>query len=139
MSGIYLDHNSTTPLRVEARDAWLAAQDELCGNPSSLHAGGRHARDLMDRAREQVAGALRVSEEEVIFTSGGTESNNLALFGALDGAAPDAGLAVSAGEHASVLAEIREIVARIVLRLHLSGLALPLWGPSKDSCVKFSF
>jgi len=102
MSGLYLDHNATAPMRSEARQAWLEVQDQLAGNPSSLHAGGRGARALVDTARETVAGALGVNEEEVIFTSGGTESNNLALFGALRAAGPDSGLVTTAIEHSSV-------------------------------------
>ena len=82
MTRIHLDHNATTPLRAEVRERWLEVLDELAGNPSSLHTGGRHARHLLDEARERTAHALGVGEDEVIFTSGGTESNNMAILGA---------------------------------------------------------
>jgi len=99
---IHLDHNATTPLRPEARARWLEVVDRLEGNPSALHAGGRAARDVLDRARAQVAAALGAHEEEVVFTSGGTESNRLALLGAFAGRG-SGGLVTSAVEHASVL------------------------------------
>ena len=109
MKRVYLDHNATTPMDPVVRARWLEVQDELVGNPSSLHAGGRWARDLIDRAREQVAGALRVHEEEVIFTSGGTESNNVALRGVMAAQGPEHGLVTSAIEHSSVLETARAL------------------------------
>ena len=68
---VYLDHNATTRLRPEARARWLEVQDGAAGNPSSLHAGGRHARAVIDEARERIAAALRVEEDAIVFTSGG--------------------------------------------------------------------
>lgn len=104
MKRLYLDHNATTPLRPEVKAAWLAALEQLGGNPSSLHASGRRARHLLDQARERAAAALGVLEDEVVFTSGGTESNNLALFGALRAAGPGSNGVTTAIEHSSVLA-----------------------------------
>jgi cysteine desulfurase len=75
---IYLDHNATTPLCPAARAAMVAALDEF-GNPSSLHAEGRRARDAVERSRDAVARAIGGRREEIVFTSGGTEANNLAL------------------------------------------------------------
>ena len=103
MKRVYLDHNATSPLDPVVRDRWLEVSDTLRGNASSLHAGGRTARDLVDRAREQVAAALKVHEEEVIFTSGGTESNNTCLRGVMAAAKGASTLMVSATEHSSVL------------------------------------
>jgi len=103
VSRVYLDHNSTTPLRPEARERWLEVQDELGGNPSSVHASGRRARARVDGAREAVAAALGVDEEGIIFTSGGTESNNLALLGGAQALGPSARVVTSAVEHSSVL------------------------------------
>ncbi len=77
---IYLDHAATTPLRPEARDAWLRAQ-ETVGNASSVHADGQAARRLLEDARDQLAEVLGAQSIEIIFTSGGTESINLALKG----------------------------------------------------------
>jgi len=101
----YLDWNATTPLRPEAREATAAAMD-LSGNPSSVHAEGRRARRLVEDARATIAGAVGALARNVIFTSGGTEANALALTPGLRRAsgAPVERLAVSAIEHASVLA-----------------------------------
>jgi len=102
---IYLDWNATAPLRREAREAMTAAMD-LSGNPSSVHAEGRKARKLVEDARAAVAGAVGALARNVIFTSGGTEANALALTPGLRRVSgpPVARLAVSAIEHASVLA-----------------------------------
>ena len=92
----YLDWNATAPLRPEARAAMTAALD-ASGNPSSVHAAGRAARRLVDRARDQVAALVGVSAKEVVFTSGGTEANVLALSPSIGGC-----LLVSTIEHPSV-------------------------------------
>ena len=73
MSRTYLDWNATTPLRPEARVAMAAAMD-VVGNPSSVHAEGRAARALVEKARAQVAAAVGCTPGEVIFTSGATEA-----------------------------------------------------------------
>jgi cysteine desulfurase len=100
---IYLDWNATTPLRSEARQAMTAAFD-MAGNPSSIHAEGRQARRLMEDAREVVARALGAVPRNIVFTSGGTEANVLALSPALRApAGPVRRLLLSAIEHASVL------------------------------------
>lgn len=103
MRRVYLDHNATTPLRPEARAALLEALDAGLGNPSSAHASGRAARARIDEARERVAGALDVEEDEVLFTSGATESNNLALGGAMRALGRNATLVTTRIEHPSVL------------------------------------
>jgi cysteine desulfurase len=82
---IYLDHNAAAPLRPEAKAAMLRAM-ELGGNPSSIHAAGRSARATIEDAREQVAAFAGAKPGDVIFTSGGTEANVLALRGAVAGA-----------------------------------------------------
>jgi len=87
MTRVYLDHNATAPLRPEAREAMVAAMD-VVGNPSSVHAEGRGAKALVERARAQVAAALGADGAEIIFTSGATEAAALACAGrALSGAA----------------------------------------------------
>jgi cysteine desulfurase len=78
---IYLDYNATTPLCDAAREAMLPYFDRHFGNPSSIHAAGREARAAIDNARDKLAALLRVKSNEIIFTSGGTESCNLAVFG----------------------------------------------------------
>lgn len=80
MGRIYLDHNATTPLRAEARDAMLAAMD-VAGNPSSVHAEGRAAKAIVERAREQVALAMGAQDADVIFTASATEAAALAMRG----------------------------------------------------------
>ncbi|MEO1029517.1 MAG: cysteine desulfurase family protein [Pseudomonadota bacterium] len=79
---IYADHNATSALRPEARDAMLAAMD-LGANPSSVHAPGRAARKLLERARDQIGAAIGSAGKDIVFTSGGTEANRLALVGAM--------------------------------------------------------
>lgn len=78
--GIYLDHAATTPLREESAQAWLAAS-ALRGNASSTHRDGQDSRRLLEESRERVAAVLQCDPIEVVFTSGGTESINLALQG----------------------------------------------------------
>ncbi len=101
---VYFDWNATTPLRAEARAAMEAAWD-VVGNPSSVHGEGRQARRLVEDAREVVASAVGAAPRNVVFTSGGTEANALALTPGLRAASgqPLARLLVSAIEHASVL------------------------------------
>jgi cysteine desulfurase len=79
---IYLDHAATTPLRREALDAMLPFLTEEFGNPSSAHSFGRKARAALDEAHERVAARLHAEPREIVFTSGGTEANNLAIKGA---------------------------------------------------------
>ncbi|MEZ5797144.1 MAG: aminotransferase class V-fold PLP-dependent enzyme [Paracoccaceae bacterium] len=95
MSRLYLDWNATTPLRPEARAAMAAAMDVL-GNPSSVHAEGRAAKALLERARAQVAAAIGAEGADVVFTSGATEAAALACAGR--------GLACAAVEHEAVAA-----------------------------------
>src|SRR4030081_628691 len=101
---VYLDWNAPTPLRREAREAMAAAWD-FCGNPSSVHAEGRQARRLVEEARASIAGAVGAIQRNVIFTSGGTEANALALTPGLrrTEGAPVGRVLVWATEHASVL------------------------------------
>jgi cysteine desulfurase len=101
---VYLDWNATTPLRPEARQAMAAALD-MAGNPSSVHAEGRQARRLVEDARAAVAAAVGARPQDVVFTSGGTEANALALTPGLRRGAgePVRRLLVSAIEHTSVL------------------------------------
>ncbi|MDI4233358.1 cysteine desulfurase family protein [Bradyrhizobium sp. Arg237L] len=101
---VYLDWNATTPIRPEAKAA-MAAAWELCGNPSSVHAEGRQARRLIEEARSAIAAAVGGRAQDVVFASGGTEANALALTPGVrrGGGAAVQRLLVSAIEHASVL------------------------------------
>ncbi len=99
---IYLDHNAITPMRPEAVEA-VARALPVFGNPSSVHAAGRAARDLLDTSREKVARALGVAPSEMVFTSGVTEAAALAIRGALAAAPPDRkAVVVTAVEHPCV-------------------------------------
>jgi cysteine desulfurase len=102
---VYLDWNATAPLRPEAKAALAVAWD-ICGNPSSVHAEGRQARRLVEDARAAIAAAVGARPQDVVFCSGGTEANALALTPGLHrgASAPVQRLLVSAVEHASVLA-----------------------------------
>jgi len=99
---IYLDHNATTALDERVLQAMLPYLREEYGNPSSLHQPGRRARAALDTAREKVAALVNAHPSQVVFTSGGTEANNLAFKGVATRRAPGL-LALSAAEHASVM------------------------------------
>ncbi|HXS41925.1 MAG TPA: cysteine desulfurase family protein [Stellaceae bacterium] len=105
----YLDWNANAPMRAEAIEA-VARALPLCGNPSSVHRFGRRARQAIEAARESVAALINAAAEDVVFTSGGTEANNLALKGF-----PERRVLVSAIEHDSVLAAVPE-ATRIPVR-----------------------
>lgn len=101
---IYLDYNATTPIDPRVKEEMLPYIDDVFGNPSSSHAHGRRAREAVERARRQVAGLLGASPDEIIFTSGGSESNNHAIKGVAF-AAKDRGthIITTAIEHPAVL------------------------------------
>lgn len=102
MGRVYLDHNATMPLRAEARDAMIAAMD-VVGNPSSVHAEGRAAKALVERARAQVATAFGADGADIVFVSGATEAAALACAGR--------GLFGSEVEHDAVRAWIDPVLA----------------------------
>ena len=117
---VYLDHNASTPLAEEARAAmqpWLEGKD-ACGNPSSVHRWGRLARAAVEHARVQVAELVGAGPEQVIFTSGATEANNLALQGWAAGTRERASLAVSAVEHPSVRVTAQALARRGLVEMH---------------------
>jgi cysteine desulfurase len=101
---VHLDHNATTPIRPEVLDVLRDRFERLRGNPSSVHAAGREVRGWLDDARERTAAALGCHEDEIAFTSGGTESIQLALAGVLRVPGGRGGLITSAVEHSAVLA-----------------------------------
>ncbi len=112
MTRIYLDHNATSPLRPEAREAMIRHLDGPGGNASSIHAFGHGARMVIEAAREEVAALLGARPEEIVLTGGGTESNNLAIFGAALRARAGGRLVTSAIEHPSVLAVMDDLEGR---------------------------
>jgi cysteine desulfurase len=134
---IYLDWNATAPLRPQARAATVEALD-LLGNPSSVHGEGRAARHLVEGARRQVAALVGADPESVIFTSGGTEANVLALTPATPGEV----LLVSSIEHPSVLAggrfdpaRVRQVPVTGDGRLDLAALAETLLTTGRPALV----
>jgi cysteine desulfurase len=101
---IYFDYNATTPLDLAVRDAMMPFLGDVWGNPSSVRHVGRRARALLDDSRDRTAKVLGAKPSEVIFSSGGTESNNLAIFGAARLLKPKGKhLITSAIEHDAVL------------------------------------
>ncbi|MBI3074073.1 MAG: cysteine desulfurase [Deltaproteobacteria bacterium] len=107
MRRIYLDANATTPMAAEVVEAmWEWLGGDAFGNPSSLHRAGREARKAIDDAREQVAALVGAEPSEIVFTSGGTEANNLAVMGAVR-AAGLRRIVTSAVEHPSLLEAAR--------------------------------
>ena len=109
MKKIYLDHNATTPLHPEVLNAMLPVLQDNFGNPSSIHSFGRSARVQLDEAREKVARLIGANSSEIIFTSGGTEANNLALLGvALEGSKGKK-IITSKTEHPSILNPCRQL------------------------------
>lgn len=107
---IYLDHNATAPVRPEVRAAILPYLGEKFGNPSSIHALGREGKKGLEQAREQVASFIGCSPENLFFTSGGTESDNLAILGAARFARKKGKgnhIVTTAIEHEAVLATCR--------------------------------
>ncbi|MBV7505934.1 cysteine desulfurase [Bacillus sp. sid0103] len=81
MERIYLDHAATSPMHPKVIDKMIEVMQSTFGNPSSIHSYGREARHLIDQARSVLAGSIGAKENEIIFTSGGTEADNMALFG----------------------------------------------------------
>ncbi|MBN9554267.1 MAG: aminotransferase class V-fold PLP-dependent enzyme, partial [Alphaproteobacteria bacterium] len=117
----YCDHNATSPLRPSSRDAILRAL-AVTGNPSSVHANGRAARRIVEEARESVGRLAGAGADQVIFTSGATEANALALWGAVEGAVDQSEtdkalritrLFVSAVEHSSTLKTAQAVAERV--------------------------
>ena len=103
MSRIYLDHSATSPLRPEAREAMLGTLDGPSANPSSVHAHGHRARMIVESARQDVARLLGAAPEEIVLTGGGTEANNLAIFGAAFTESPGGRrIVTTAFEHPSI-------------------------------------
>ena len=100
---IYADYNATTPVDPEVRVAMNEVLEVSFGNPSSIHTVGQAARRLVDRARAQVAALIGAAPDEILFTSGGTEADNLAVLGVAAASGERRGIVTSAVEHKAVL------------------------------------
>jgi cysteine desulfurase len=118
MRRIYLDHAATTPVDPEVAEAMARVYRDVPGNPSSIYAEGRKARALVDEAREQVAEAIGAQPAEIVFTSGGTEADNLAIRGVLKARRAERdGLVTVATEHHAVLDTARDLAEQGQARL----------------------
>jgi cysteine desulfurase len=111
---IYLDHNATTPVAPEVADRMASALREEFGNPSSVHHFGQRAKAAMDEARAAVAALLGAEPSEILFTSGGTESDNLALRGVAEALAPTGrtGIVTTGIEHEAVINTAKALARR---------------------------
>src|SRR5216117_3742878 len=123
MDRVYLDHAATTPVDPEVAEAMTRVLRETHGNPSSIYAEGRAARAAVDRARDEVAAAINAEPSEIVFTSGGTEADNLALRGALKTRRDERdGLITSAIEHHAVLDTARDLELYAHVRVDVVGV-----------------
>ena len=109
---IYLDHNAGAPLRPEAVAAISRFTEERGGNPSSVHRAGQRSRRMLEAARAQVAALIGAEPRRIVFTSGGTESNNFAILGAITAAPHRRKIVSSEIEHSSILAPLAELASR---------------------------
>jgi len=131
MRSIYFDYNATTPLDPQVREAMMPFLGEVWGNPSSVHHIGRKARGFLDEFRERTAKVLGCKPSEVIFTSGGTESVNLAIFGAARSLKPKGRhIITSAVEHHAVLHSLQYLAKHegfeaTILPVNREGLISP--------------
>jgi len=134
---LYFDHNSTTPLAPEVADAFATAARDFYGNPSSTHRAGQLARQALEQSRRTIAETLHVSPAEIVFTSGGTESNNLAILGLLRNLPKPAHAATLAIEHPSVLGPFRQLETEGVAVTYVKN-AESLAGAIRDDCALVS-
>ncbi|TMC26338.1 MAG: cysteine desulfurase [Chloroflexi bacterium] len=124
MTRVYLDHAATTPVDPEVAEAMARVYRDVPGNPSSIYAEGQAARALVDTAREQVAAAIGASPSEIVFTSGGTEADNLALRGALKARRGERdGLVTTSIEHHAVLDTARDLAEHAHVRFTVVDVA----------------
>lgn len=125
---IYLDYNATTPLRTEVLAAMLPYLQMHFGNPSSVHWAGRQTKHGVEEAREQIAAFLHCRPAEILFTSGGTESNNLALTGVRNALRPKGHhLITTAIEHSSILEPLDALA--------IEGATVTILPVNGDGCV----
>lgn len=128
MTRLYFDHNATTPIAPEVRQAVVRALDEAWANPSSIHQDGQRARQMLEHARGQIASLLGCSPKEVVLTSGGTEADNLAILGAVHAdARPAKHVVTTAVEHPAVL--------EACAQLEREGVAVTYLQPDREGRI----
>jgi cysteine desulfurase len=118
---IYLDHAATTPMRPEVWEAMAPFASTSFGNPSGVHGVSRAAKNALEEAREKIASLIGAQPLEIVFTSGGTESDNLAIKGAVFSSTPRQGLVTSAIEHEAVL-ETADFLKRLGMPVTIVGV-----------------
>ncbi|MCC6681623.1 MAG: cysteine desulfurase [Phycisphaeraceae bacterium] len=128
MPMIYLDNNATTQPEPAVTDAMLEAQRDLWANPSSVHRFGQQVRRRVELARQTLAALLGAAPRQLVFTSGGTESNNLALHGVLDGVSGGGGVLITTPIEHAAIREPAEILRR-------RGVELVLLSVDGDGCI----
>src|ERR671936_1111390 len=128
---VYFDYNATTPLAHEVRDAIVRTMDDVYGNASSVHHFGQQAKAAIDEARSAVAALINADAAEIVFTSGGTESDNFAIRGVAEAIEPTGRrhLIASAIEHEAVLNTLKALSRRgwrtTLLPVDQSGVLAP--------------
>ena len=128
MTRYYFDHNATTPIAPAVREALLRAVDDAWANPSSIHQDGQRARQLFEQSRAQVATFLGCGSKDIVFTSGGTEAANLALFGAVrNDPRPRKHVLTTAIEHPAVLEPCAQ--------LEREGVAVTYLQPNRHGAI----
>ncbi|HZU25081.1 MAG TPA: cysteine desulfurase family protein [Bryobacteraceae bacterium] len=127
MRRCYFDHNATTPVHPDVLEAYVPALADVYGNASSIHHFGQMARQRLEMARRRMAGSLGCEANEIVFTSGGTEADNLAIFGVLRARRGPAHVITTAIEHPAVLAACR--------RLESDGVEVTYIAPSPRGVV----
>jgi cysteine desulfurase len=135
MDRVYLDHAATTPVDPEVAEAIARVLHETHGNPSSIYAEGRAARAAVDGAREEVAAAINADPAEIVFTSGGTEADNLALRGALKARREERdGLVTTAIEHHAVIDTARDLER--YERVHVTVVGVDRYGVVDPEAIR---
>ena len=124
---VYLDHNAGAPMRPAAIAAMTRVAYECHGNPAAVNRAGQYARKILEEARARVASAIGAPSRDLVFTSGGTEANNLAVFGSARASGGRRRIITSAIEHSSLLAPIAE--------LERSGLMVERLTPDRDGRI----
>src|SRR5215471_194159 len=125
----YFDHNATTPIAPEVLETMVSCLGQVYGNASSIHYFGQAAKQRLEAARRQVASLIHASPTEIVFTGGGTESDNLAVLGVARATGRAAHVITTAIEHPAVLMAVKQLeregVAVTALRVGSSGIVSP--------------
>ena len=112
MQHFYFDHNATTPLAPEVLETVVSCLGQVYGNASSIHHFGQSAKQKLEAARRQLAALINAAPQEIVFTGGGTEADNMAILGVVRAAAPERNHAITCAiEHPAVLSTCKQLAA----------------------------